>query len=94
ADAVTPHTTGEMALTLGLFVVIYIALFGMGTLYVLRLVKVGPKTDEALQGDAISINRTELDEFTLAPEFHPDNKTPATSDSQADQQHHPDKKDN
>jgi cytochrome bd ubiquinol oxidase subunit I len=94
ADAVTPHTTGEMALTLGLFVVIYITLFGMGTLYVLRLVKVGPKTDEALQGDAISINRTELDEFTLAPEFHPDNKVPATSGSKTDQQNHPDKKDN
>jgi cytochrome bd ubiquinol oxidase subunit I len=94
ADAVTPHTTGEMALTLGLFVVIYITLFGMGTLYVLRLVKVGPKTDEALQGDAISINRSELDEFTLAPEFHPDNKAPATAGSNTDQQNHPDKKDN
>lgn len=76
ADAVTPHPTSEVALTLGLFVVIYLALFGMGTLYVLRLIKVGPKTGEALQGDAMSINRDDVDEFAVAPEFHPDAKKP------------------
>lgn len=91
ADAVTPHTTSEVALTLGLFVVIYLALFGMGTLYVLRLVDIGPKTDEALQGDAISINRTELEEFALAPEFHPDHKEPATSQNSTDKQNNPKK---
>jgi cytochrome d ubiquinol oxidase subunit I len=85
ADAVTPHTTSEVALTLGLFVVIYLALFGMGTLYVLRLVNIGPKTDEALQGDAISINRNELDEFALAPEFHPDHKAPPASPNNPEQ---------
>ncbi|HSH87282.1 MAG TPA: cytochrome ubiquinol oxidase subunit I [Methylophilus sp.] len=77
ADAVTPHTTSEVALTLSLFVVIYLALFGMGTIYVLRLINIGPKTGEALQGDAISINPTDVDEFAVAPEFHPDNKVPA-----------------
>jgi cytochrome d ubiquinol oxidase subunit I len=77
ADAVTPHPASEVALTLGLFVVIYLALFGMGTLYVLRLVKVGPKTGEALQGDAMSINRDDVDAFAVAPEFHPDAKKPA-----------------
>ncbi|SDK35011.1 cytochrome bd-I ubiquinol oxidase subunit 1 apoprotein [Methylophilus rhizosphaerae] len=82
-DAVTPHTAGEVGLTLALFVVIYFALFGMGTVYVLRLVNGGPKTGEALQGDAISINRTELDEFMVAPEFHPDPQPspPTTSTS-------------
>ena len=74
-DAVTPHTTSEVALTLGLFVAIYFALFGMGTVYVLRLINSGPSTGEALQGDAISINRTELDEFMVAPEFHPDTQS-------------------
>lgn len=77
ADAVTPHPASEVALTLGLFVVIYLALFGMGTLYVLRLIRVGPKTGEALQGDAMSINRDDVDQFAVAPEFHPDAKKPA-----------------
>ncbi|WP_029148703.1 cytochrome ubiquinol oxidase subunit I [Methylophilus sp. 5] len=79
ADAVTPHTASEVALTLGLFVIIYLAVFGMGTLYVLRLVNIGPTTGEALQGDAISVNADEVDAFALAPEFHPDAKLPPTS---------------
>jgi len=78
ADAVTPHTASEVGLTLALFVVIYLAVFGMGTLYVLRLVNIGPKTDEALQGDAISVNPGDVEAFALAPEFHPDAKSPAT----------------
>jgi cytochrome bd ubiquinol oxidase subunit I len=76
ADAVTPHTASEVGLTLGLFVAIYLALFGMGTVYVLRLVNIGPKTDEALHGDAISINPGDLNQFAVAPEFHPDTKSP------------------
>lgn len=77
ADAVTPHATAEVAVTLALFVVIYLAVFGMGTMYVLRLINTGPKTGEALQGDAISMNPSDVDEFALAPEFHPDAKTPS-----------------
>jgi cytochrome bd ubiquinol oxidase subunit I len=77
ADAVTPHATAEVAVTLALFVVIYLAVFGMGTMYVLRLINTGPKTGEALQGDAISMNLSDVDEFALAPEFHPDAKTPS-----------------
>lgn len=73
-DAVTPHTASEVGLTLAMFVLIYLAVFGMGTLYVLRLVNIGPKTDEGLHGDAISIDPDNLNEFTLAPEFHPDAK--------------------
>ncbi|PPD13435.1 cytochrome ubiquinol oxidase subunit I [Methylophilus sp.] len=82
ADAVTPHTTSEVALTLTLFVLIYLAVFGMGTMYVLRLINTGPKTGEALQGDAISINPSDVDEFALAPEFHPDAKTPSAGKDQ------------
>ena len=77
AEAVTPHATAEVAVTLALFVVIYLAVFGMGTMYVLRLINTGPKTGEALQGDAISMNPSDVDEFALAPEFHPDAKTPS-----------------
>lgn len=77
AEAVTPHASAEVAVTLALFVVIYLAVFGMGTMYVLRLINTGPKTGEALQGDAISMNPSDVDEFALAPEFHPDAKTPS-----------------
>lgn len=82
AYAVTPHATTEVAVTLALFVVIYLAVFGMGTMYVLRLINTGPKTGEALQGDAISINPSDVDEFALAPEFHPDAKTPSAGKDQ------------
>lgn len=79
ADAVTPHPAGEIGLTLTLFVGIYLAVFGMGTVYVLRLVKAGPQADVAMQGDAISLATDTPGAFALAPEFHPDaNAAPAT----------------
>src|SRR5690606_38679404 len=43
ADAVSPHGVAQMSLSLALFVVIYCAVFGVGTLYVLRLVARGPQ---------------------------------------------------
>ncbi|MDX3905753.1 MAG: cytochrome ubiquinol oxidase subunit I [Pigmentiphaga sp.] len=47
ADAVTPqHTTGQLAFTLLLFVVVYLAVFGAGTAYGLRLIAKGPVLDE------------------------------------------------
>ena len=78
ADAVTPHGTAEVGLTLAMFVLIYLAVFGMGTWYALRLIKAGPNPGEALQGDAISIHPDDLNQFTLAPEFHPDAQSPST----------------
>ena len=42
ADAVSPHGVEQMTLSLALFVVIYFAVFGVGALYVLRLVARGP----------------------------------------------------
>ncbi|CAG9176569.1 cytochrome ubiquinol oxidase subunit I [Cupriavidus pinatubonensis] len=46
ADAVTPHNVPELALTLGLFVVAYFFVFGVGIAYMLRLVRKGPVIDE------------------------------------------------
>jgi cytochrome d ubiquinol oxidase subunit I len=43
ADAVSPHPASAVALTLGLFVVAYIFVFGAGTGYVLRLMRKGPQ---------------------------------------------------
>lgn len=46
ADASSGHSFAQMSLTLGLFVVVYFALFGAGIGYMLRLVRKGPITDE------------------------------------------------
>jgi cytochrome d ubiquinol oxidase subunit I len=43
ADAVSPHAASAVALTLGLFVVAYIFVFGAGAGYVLRLMRKGPQ---------------------------------------------------
>ncbi len=48
ADGVSAHGTAELGVTLALFVVIYFLVFGVGILYLLRLVAVGP----AAQGTA------------------------------------------
>jgi cytochrome d ubiquinol oxidase subunit I len=44
ADAVSPHGAGTLTLTLVLFVVAYLFVFGVGAAYVLRLVRKGPQT--------------------------------------------------
>lgn len=46
ADGVTPHSAGEVGLTLFLFVVIYFVVFGAGIVYLLRLIRKGPQPDE------------------------------------------------
>ncbi|WP_144634973.1 cytochrome ubiquinol oxidase subunit I [Bordetella genomosp. 13] len=42
ADAATPHATGDLALTLAVFVASYLLVFGAGVSYVLRLIRMGP----------------------------------------------------
>ena len=43
ADAVSPHGAAALALTLALFVVSYLFVFGIGIAYVLRMVRKGPQ---------------------------------------------------
>jgi len=52
ADAVSRHGAGPLALTLGLFVVSYLFVFGVGIAYVLRLVRKGPQTFETARPPA------------------------------------------
>lgn len=80
ADAVTPHSVTEVGITLILFICIYLAVFGTGVTYMLRLIKVGPKPSEALKGDAFALNKGEVEDFLIATEFHPANKTPSEKD--------------
>ncbi len=42
ADAVSAHSATQLAITLSLFIVVYLAVFGAGTFYVLRLLAAGP----------------------------------------------------
>jgi len=43
ADAVSPHSITTMAVTLAMFVVAYVFVFGAGTVYLLRLINKGPQ---------------------------------------------------
>lgn len=47
ADAVSPHAAGTVALTLALFVVVYLLVFGAGTVFLLRLIGQGPDAARA-----------------------------------------------
>ncbi|CAN5361051.1 cyanide-insensitive cytochrome bd quinol oxidase subunit I [soil metagenome] len=49
ADAVSAHGVTQLSITLGLFVLIYFAVFGTGIGYLMRLIRVGPVPHE---GDA------------------------------------------
>jgi cytochrome d ubiquinol oxidase subunit I len=46
ADAMTPHSVPQLTLTLTLFVVSYLFVFGVGIAYMLRLVRKGPQPQE------------------------------------------------
>ena len=49
ADAVSAHGAGQVGFTLALFVVVYLVVFGAGTVYMLRLIAEGPRTDEGTE---------------------------------------------
>jgi len=43
ADAVSPHGAGQLGLTLALFVIVYLIVFGAGLAYMLRMAAEGPR---------------------------------------------------
>ncbi|WLI91597.1 cytochrome ubiquinol oxidase subunit I [Massilia sp. R2A-15] len=47
SEGVSAHAAGPLALTLGLFIVVYFFVFGVGIAYVFRLVKDGPRHFDA-----------------------------------------------
>ncbi|TWI54284.1 cytochrome d ubiquinol oxidase subunit I [Pseudomonas duriflava] len=51
-DAVSNHGVGQLSLTLISFVVVYFAVFGIGTVYALRIIGKGPHTGEGKQSTA------------------------------------------
>jgi len=50
ADAASSHSVGQLSLTLGIFVVVYFAVFGVGITYLLRMMRKGPTLSEAPSG--------------------------------------------
>jgi len=44
---VSAHDAGQVGFTLALFVVVYLAVFGAGTIYLLRILGKGPEIGEA-----------------------------------------------
>jgi cytochrome d ubiquinol oxidase subunit I len=49
ADAVSPHGAGQLGFTLALFVIVYFVVFGAGVAYMLKLMRAGPRMDEAAE---------------------------------------------
>jgi cytochrome d ubiquinol oxidase subunit I len=49
ADSVSSHAAAELSVTLILFILVYFAVFGAGIIYLLRLVRIGPKVGESEQ---------------------------------------------
>ncbi|MEO7252356.1 MAG: cytochrome ubiquinol oxidase subunit I [Arenimonas sp.] len=47
SEAVSAHGAGPVALTLGIFVVVYFAVFGTGTWYALKIIAKGPESGES-----------------------------------------------
>lgn len=52
ADAVAAHGVAPLTFTLVLFVLIYFAVFGAGFVYLLRLIRIGPKMGESDQDES------------------------------------------
>jgi len=52
ADAVSAHGAGQLSLTLVLFVLVYVVIFGTGIGYLLRLIRKGPVTEEGREASA------------------------------------------
>jgi cytochrome d ubiquinol oxidase subunit I len=46
AEGVSAHSTAQVGLTLALFVIVYLVVFGAGTVYALRLIRRGPALHE------------------------------------------------
>jgi cytochrome d ubiquinol oxidase subunit I len=46
ADGVSAHTGSELGFTLATFVIVYVVVFGAGTVYALRLIRKGPQVRE------------------------------------------------
>jgi cytochrome d ubiquinol oxidase subunit I len=46
ADAVSPVSAAQLSVSLAVFVVVYLLVFGAGTVYLLRLIAKGPQVDE------------------------------------------------
>ncbi|MDB5794540.1 MAG: bacterial Cytochrome Ubiquinol Oxidase family protein [Noviherbaspirillum sp.] len=46
SDAVSTHGALQLGITLSIFVVVYIAVFGAGIVYLMRLIRVGPQSHE------------------------------------------------
>jgi cytochrome d ubiquinol oxidase subunit I len=49
ADSVSAHSAAQLGITLALFVLVYLAVFGAGAAYMLRLIRIGPQLNEGQQ---------------------------------------------
>jgi len=78
-DASSPQSAAQVGLSLILFVLVYFSLFGLGIMYMMRLVRKGPVTEEgqhSTEGGA-GQSRTPARPLSAAPEgLDDDNDNP------------------
>ncbi|QAA93405.1 cytochrome ubiquinol oxidase subunit I [Pollutimonas thiosulfatoxidans] len=79
ADGVSDHGAYELGLTLALFVIIYFIVFGAGTVYILRLIRKGPATQDPVPGGP-GETRTPARPFSAAPQQRDGHEEPLNRD--------------
>ncbi len=74
ADAVSPHGAAEVGLSLAMFVIVYLVVFGAGTAYCLHMLRKGPHAGEGTQPveGGPGQPRTPMRPMSRAPEPLPD----------------------
>jgi cytochrome d ubiquinol oxidase subunit I len=79
ADAVSAHSALQLSITLSIFVVVYILVFGTGIGYLMRLVRVGPESPEGSQPEKGGPGqpRTPMRPLSAADEHNDPHHTPA-----------------
>jgi len=80
-DAASPHGVPELTLTLAIFVVAYLSVFGAGIVYLLRLIGMGPTSDlaHAAQHGAPGEARLPMRPLSAAPALDSPSSTPSQS---------------
>lgn len=86
-DAVSAHGALPLALTLGLFIMVYFFVFGVGAAYILRLVRKGPQPYEGsrMVPGGPGQDRQQMRPISAADDGHDNTGAPAGTSSAIDQ---------
>lgn len=90
ADSVSHHEVGQLALTLCIFILVYIAVFGTGIAYLLRMIRKGPIISEGktVEGGGPGKVRTPMRPLSAAEKSDRDDAVGADDDAVKDDGRH------